>query len=108
MFPNQAGGAGGGVNPAYTAAKTKQKHRHGQAYEFLYKSQTDPNIRQMLADLADTNPAELAGDAWALVLRECDVPTPQDNAQAERANGIVELDQSGNCDLSFDSCVLVR
>jgi hypothetical protein len=71
-MPAQAGGAGGGVNPAYAAASTKKKIRHGQAFNFLYESQTDENIRQMLSDLEDTNPTELAADAWDLVVQECD------------------------------------
>ena len=74
-MPAQAGGAGGGVNPAFTAARTKRAIRQGQAFAFLYESQTDANIRQMLADLAETSPAELAGDAWDLVVNECDEPS---------------------------------
>lgn len=74
-FPAQAGGAGGGVNPAYNQARVKYKTRQGQAYTYLYESQSDPNIKQMLSDLSETNPAELAGDAWDLVLAECDEPS---------------------------------
>ena len=33
-MPNQAGGAGGGVNPAFTAATTKRQIRMGQAFHF--------------------------------------------------------------------------
>ena len=73
-MPNQAGGAGGGVNPAFTAATTKRQIRMGQAFHFLYESIVDDNLRQMLSDLADTNPAELAADAWDLIVRECDEP----------------------------------
>ena len=50
-MPAQAGGAGGGVNPALTAATTKRQIRQGQAFQFLYESQTDENMRQMLSDL---------------------------------------------------------
>jgi hypothetical protein len=87
-MPAQAGGAGGGVNPAYAAAyaaaSTKKKIRHGQAFNFLYESQTDENIKQMLSDLADTNPAELAADAWDLVVQECDEPA--DDLELARLN----------------------
>ena len=37
-LPAQNGGAGGGINPAYTAATTKRAIRMGQAYSFLYDS----------------------------------------------------------------------
>ena len=67
-FPGQAGGAGGGVNPAHTAARTKQSIRHGQAYTFLYERIEDERVQQLLADLADTNPAELPADAWDLIV----------------------------------------
>ena len=83
-MPAQAGGAGGGVNPAFTAATTKRQIRQGQAFQFLYESQTDENMRQMLSDLADTNPAELAGDAWDLVIRECD--EPNDDLELSKMN----------------------
>ena len=73
-MPAAAGGAGGGANPAFAAATTKRQIRQGQAFNFLYNTQTDDNIKEMLAALADTAPAELAGDAWDLVVRECDVP----------------------------------
>ena len=73
-LPAQNGGAGGGVNPAYTAATTKRAIRMGQAYSFLYDSITDDRILDMLADLSEQNPNELAGEAWSLIVRECDVP----------------------------------
>ena len=73
-MPAAAGGAGGGANPAHTAATMKRQVRHGLAFNYLYESITDENLKQMLADLADTNPAELAGDAWDLIVRECDEP----------------------------------
>ena len=73
-FPAQQGGAGGGVNAQYSMAVTKKAIRHGQAYAFLYDSISDDRVRQMLSDLADTNPNELAGDAWDLLVRECDQP----------------------------------
>ena len=73
-LPAQAGGAGGGVNPAHTAATTKRRVRQGQAFAFLYEAITDENLKQMLSDMADGNPAELAGDGWDLIVRECDEP----------------------------------
>lgn len=83
-MPAQQGGAGGGNNPAFIAATTKRQIRHGQAFNFLYESQTDDNIKQMLSDLADTLPAELAGDAWDLVVKECDEPS--DDLELSRMN----------------------
>ena len=73
-LPAQQGGAGGGNNPAYNAAIVKRNIRQGQAFGFLYESQTDRTIRQMLSDLAENNPAELAADAWDLIVQECDEP----------------------------------
>ena len=73
-LPAQAGGAGGGVNPAFTAATTKRKIRHGQAFTFLYNAITDDSIKEMLSELSTNNPAELAADAWDLVVNECDEP----------------------------------
>ena len=73
-LPAQAGGVGGGVNAQYTIAITKRAIRHGQAFTFLYDMTTDERIKQMLSDLADTNPAELAGEAWDLLVGECDEP----------------------------------
>ena len=56
---------------AHTAATTKRQIRQGQAFNFLYESQTDENIREMLFTLAETAPAELAGDDWNLVVSQC-------------------------------------
>ena len=48
-LPNQQGGAGGGINQAYTAATLKKTQREGQAFKFLYESVTDENLQEMLA-----------------------------------------------------------
>ena len=57
-MPNQAGGAGGGVNPQFTAASIKRASRHGMAFGFLYDCFAceggNQDIAQMLSDLADT------------------------------------------------------
>ena len=74
-MPAAQGGAGGGANPAHAAATTKRSIRQGQAFHFLYEAITDENLREMLSALADGAPAELAGDAWALIVRECDEPS---------------------------------
>lgn len=85
-LPAAAGGAGGGVNPAHGAAVTKRRIRHGQAFTFLFDSILDENLQQMLADLADTDPAELPGEAWDLIERECD--EPDDDLEVQRMNRI--------------------
>ena len=74
-MPAAQGGAGGGANPAHAAATTKRSIRQGQAFHFLYEAISDENLREMLSALADGAPAELAGDAWALIVRECDEPS---------------------------------
>jgi hypothetical protein len=75
-MPNQAGGAGGGINPQFTAATTKRAARHGMSFGFLYDCFSgeggNTDIAQMLSDLADTSPAELPADAWDLVINQCD------------------------------------
>ena len=65
VLPNQAGGAGGGVNPQYTAAITKLRSRHGMAFGMLYDCFSDEkdgnvHIAQMLSDLADTKQTMLS------------------------------------------------
>ena len=74
-LPAQTGGSGGGTNPSYTQAINKQKMRHGQAFKWLYECQSSDSIKNMLFDLAQTNPAELPGDAYDLVVRECQEPS---------------------------------
>ena len=54
------------------AAANRKAMRHGKAYKLLYDSTKSNSLRQMLADLATTNPAELPGDAWDLIVSECD------------------------------------
>ena len=74
-LPAQAGGSGGGVNAAYTAAVRKKAVRNGKAFVYLVESTNNEGLKQMLADLAATEPAELAADAWNLILEECDDPS---------------------------------
>ena len=74
-LPAQSGGSGGGVNQAYTAAVKKKAVRNGRAFVYLVESTDNEGLKQMLADLAATDPAELAADAWDLILRECDDPS---------------------------------
>ena len=64
-----------GAAAQLAAAQVKRQIRHGQAYTFLYESQTNESIRQMLSDLADTDPNELPADALDLIIRECDEPS---------------------------------
>ena len=61
-LPNQAGGAGGGINAAYTQAVKHRRIRQNEAYVWLYRCIDNESLRQMMSDLADTNPAELAAD----------------------------------------------
>ena len=69
------GGTGVGAPAAVGTAdgQRKQAVRRGQAFDWLYSFISCDDLRQLLSDLAETNPADgLAGAAWDLLLAECE------------------------------------
>ena len=105
-MPNQAGGAGGGINPQFTAATTKRAARHGMAFGFLYdcfaSEGGNDDIAQMLSDLAETQPTELPGDAWDLVIAQCD--ENDDDLELQKMN----LEWANATSTKWQKCCLIQ